>query len=77
MIKIATEILLLESMKAQSLAIYLDRLSKMLASIKYECNTSVYTLEDDEMGVVFQVRDELDLMANRIKDLYEISPDKR
>ena len=46
-------------MKLNKAMAAMEEAEKMIDKIKYECEASVYTLEDDEMGTVFYVRDYL------------------
>jgi len=39
----------------------LKTISRLLNNIEYECNSRVYTLDDDEMGWMFYCRDIADV----------------
>ena len=51
----------------------LKRISKILDNIEYECNSSVYTLTDDEFSWVFHCRDLADEAIREYKDTENVN----
>lgn len=43
-------------------------ISKVINNLKYECESRLYTLNDDEMGYIFYCRDLADLILRKHKN---------